>query len=84
MTGISEQQAVDIALDHARRINEKGFKAIPDRPPCLYLPQVEPESCWYITAPWNDDLMALRSSRVIVVSKLTGAVLYSGSANNEG
>lgn len=45
-----------------------------------------PEPCWYIYAPWNDekDVTALRSSRVILVGKQTGAIHYDGSAGNEG
>ncbi|WP_165923020.1 hypothetical protein [Sulfurirhabdus autotrophica] len=44
------------------------------------------EPCWYIYAPWNDhhDVLAVRSSRVILVGKKTGAILYDGSAGNEG
>ena len=84
MMDISEQEALEIALDHVRLIDGREFKVIPVRPPCLYLPHVDPGSCWNIMAPWGDDLTTLRSSRVIVVSKITGAVLYDGSANDEG
>ena len=44
------------------------------------------EPCWYIYAPWDDqkDVTALRSSRVILVGKHTGAIHYDGSASNEG
>ncbi len=44
------------------------------------------EPCWYVTAPWNDGLdgSMLRSSRIIIISKKTGYVLYDGSANDEG
>ena len=41
---------------------------------------------WYIYAPWSDhqDVIALRSSRVILVGKLTGTIHYDGSAGDEG
>ena len=42
------------------------------------------EPCWYVYAPWGDDLFALRSSRIIVISRLTGAVFYDGPAGDEG
>ena len=44
------------------------------------------EPCWYIYAPWPDakDATALRSSRVMLVGKLTGTVHYDGSAGDEG
>ena len=42
--------------------------------------------CWFVYGPWNDgaDGTMLRSSRVIVISRQTGEVLYNGSANDEG
>lgn len=44
------------------------------------------EPCWYIYTPWNDgkDGMMIRSSRVILVGKLSGAIHYDGSAGDEG
>lgn len=44
------------------------------------------EPSWYINAPWNDgkDGLMLRSSRVILVGKLTGTIYYDGSAGDEG
>lgn len=45
-----------------------------------------PEPCWWVTAPWNDktDKKAIRSQRVIVIGRLTGTILYDGSAGDEG
>lgn len=44
------------------------------------------EPCWYIYTPWNDgkDGMMIRSSRVILVGKLTGIIQFDGSAGDEG
>lgn len=42
------------------------------------------QPCWYVFANWNDEIIALRSSRVIVISRLTGKILYDGSAGDEG
>ncbi len=44
------------------------------------------ESCWYIYVRWNEgkDGLAIRSSRVILVGKLTGTIHYDGSAGDEG
>lgn len=42
------------------------------------------QPCWYIYAPWADGMLALRSSRVMVISRLTGKILYDGSAGDEG
>ena len=48
------------------------------------LPSDEPG--WVIYVPWGDGLdgQMLRSSRVIVVSKIDGRVVYDGSAHDEG
>ena len=45
-----------------------------------------PEPFWCVYVPWGDgfDGRMLRSSRVLLVSKLTGKVVYDGSANDEG
>lgn len=45
-----------------------------------------PEPCWWVQAPWNDemDVVAIRSSRVIVVGRQTGKILYDGPAGDEG
>jgi hypothetical protein len=42
--------------------------------------------CWYVHLPWEDgwDGYCLRSSRVVLVSRLSGNILYDGSVNDEG
>lgn len=44
------------------------------------------EPSWIISAPWFDgkDGTMIRSSRIIMVSKKSGKVLYDGSAHDEG
>ena len=85
---LSERQALKIAIAECSkkcRPDERAFRASKERPN-IYIPNSYPigEPCWYVFAPWGDNLAMLRSSRVIVVSKITGAVLYDGSANDEG
>lgn len=75
--------AADALADRARRapLICRGTK--PDN--ChIYCNTSEP--CWYIYAPWDDDKdgPAIRSSRVILVGKLTGTIHYDGSAGDEG
>jgi hypothetical protein len=44
-----------------------------------------PEPCWWVQVPWNDtEVSALRSSRVIVIGRQTGTILYDGPAGDEG
>lgn len=45
-----------------------------------------PEPCWYVQAPWDDEStnLSIRSSRVIVIGRRTGAIFYDGSAYDEG
>jgi hypothetical protein len=84
-----------LSVDRAREIARQACrldKWIPpctqlglrEKPPNLYEPPHE--DCWWFYAPWGDgqDGMKLRSTRVVGVSKRTGAVLYNGSANDEG
>jgi hypothetical protein len=45
-----------------------------------------PEPCWWVMAPWNDkmDKNVIRSRRVIAIGRVTGTILYDGSAGDEG
>jgi hypothetical protein len=64
----------------------QSFIVYPERPNNCRLYSTPLGSCWYAYAPWQDGLdgIMLRSSRVIAISKKTGAILYDGSANDEG
>ena len=42
------------------------------------------EPFWCVYVPWQDGVLALRSSPIILVSKRTGKILCDGSANDEG
>ena len=44
------------------------------------------EPCWWVQVPWNDekDGNVIRSSRVIVIGRQTGKILYDGPAGDEG
>lgn len=45
-----------------------------------------PEPCWWVEAPWNDEngQLVIRSSRVIVIGRQSGKILYDGPAGDEG
>jgi len=57
-----------------------------DRPGNINLYNLPAEPCWFVFSPWNDgkDGTMLRSSRLLLVSKLSGKILYDGSAMDEG
>lgn len=42
------------------------------------------QPCWYVYAPWADKMPELRSSRVIIISRRNGQILYDGPAGDEG
>jgi len=42
------------------------------------------EPFWCIFVPWQDGVLMLRSSRIILVSKRTGKILFDGDAGDEG
>ena len=45
-----------------------------------------PEPCWWVEAPWNGEhgQPVIRSSRVIVIGRQSGTILYDGTAGDEG
>ena len=82
---VGKRKAVDIAKRHI--VSTLGHFSVYNKKPdnvCLY--QLPSEPCWYVLAPWNDgkDGLMLRSSRMLIISKTTGNVLFDGSAHDEG
>lgn len=93
---ISQDDAVEIALTIALRDREiSEFPSwlatihtvtdSPDRYPGIYGGPIA-EPAWFVLVPWFDghDGNSLRSSRLIVLAKIDGHVLYDGSAHDEG
>jgi hypothetical protein len=80
---ITKQRALEIA---ARALNRGGqFECYSQKPDSCRLYSINTDQpCWYIYPQHNDLQPALRSSRVIVISRLTGEILYDGSAGDEG
>lgn len=83
---VSRQMAIEIARKDLTYTPDPADLKIYDKKPdnCHVYGVPDDDSCWFIYAPWGDGLAMLRSSRVVVVSKKTGKVLYSGSAQDEG
>lgn len=52
----------------------------------IYIRKEITDPCWFILAPWGDENegLYLRSGRLIIISKITGEILYNGTANDEG
>lgn len=81
---ITKQRALAIA---ARALTPHGgqFKCYSQKPDSCRIYGINTDQpCWYVYVPWEDRVLALRSSRVMVVSRLTGKILYDGSAGDEG
>jgi hypothetical protein len=89
---ISKKDAEDIALRHVATSLRNAVQKwdVPWAPRAIERPSklafyVAPGvPAWYIHTPWLDGHVALRSSRVLAISKSDGRVLYDGSANDEG
>lgn len=64
----------------------ESFRVSRRLPPNAHIYKQPEEPCWVICAPWKDgkDGTMLRSSRLILISRQTGEVLYDGSAHDEG
>ena len=84
---VSRSEALRIASS-ALADNARGAPLIchGTKPPACRIYNAPLEPCWYIEVRWNDDkdVITLRSRRVILVGKLTGAIYYDGSASDEG
>jgi hypothetical protein len=81
----SRREAIEIARkEHISKI--RTFRAYRRKPANINIYNLPSEPCWFICAPWNDgeNGNVIRSSHVILVSKLTGEVLYDGSGSDEG
>ena len=81
---VSRHDALRIASNAVGgNVAESDLTCHDERPRCsAYFIANEP--CWYIHAPWDDGLLAIRSSRLIVVGKFTGLIHFDGSAGDEG
>jgi hypothetical protein len=46
---------------------------------------IHSDALWYVYVPWCDGWdPTIRSSRVIVITKIGGRIIFDGSANDEG
>lgn len=81
---VTKPQALEIAARVCMGDREE-FKCFSKKPES-FIPYVAypDDPCWYVYAPWDDNAVALRSSRIIVISRLTGTIFYDGSAGDEG
>lgn len=82
---ITKPMALEIAKQACKENNEEfSFHSKqPERFAHPYGVNLD-EPCWYVYAPWGDGLLALRSSRVIIISRRDGQILYDGPAGDEG
>lgn len=81
---IPRRRAREIAAGHAG-VGIEALTPWPASRPLNWVYNLPSEPFWAFSGPWNDgDEPMLRSSRVILISKETGAVLFDGSASDEG
>lgn len=83
---IDRERAIKIAAKAVLIPDTRAFKASEAIPGKINIYNMPNEPCWYVVAPWGDgmDGSMLRSSRIVIISRKTGRVLYDGSANDEG
>jgi len=83
---VDRKTALKAAIKHVtRKISQPSqYKVYSRKPKNLDL-YMHAEPCWFVYAPWSDGLSGgmLRSSRMILISKINGRVLYDGPANGE-
>jgi hypothetical protein len=86
---ITKQKALGIAArsfaNHSRQF--KCYSKMPES--CRIYVTYPEQPCWYVyvpscCSPSGGGPHILGSNRVIVISRLTGEILYDGSANDDG
>jgi hypothetical protein len=82
---VSRRKAFEIALLQYIPARQ-AFRVCGSKPANVNIYGLPEEPCWFVYGPWNEgkDGMMLRSSRIILVSKVSGQVLYDGPAGDEG
>ena len=81
---ITKQKALEIAAQVCKG-DRKEFHCYSKKPEnCTIYATIPDEPCWYVSTAWDDNQHTLRSSRLIVISRVTGKVFYDGSAGDEG
>jgi len=81
---ITKQKALEIAAQMCMR-NIGEFKCYSKKPESCRIYGINPaDPCWYVYPPQDDEQAVLRSSRVIVISRVNGEIIYDGSAGDEG
>lgn len=84
---VTRSMALDIATQALVRSVESESLICHGRKPARFSIYASlPEPCWWVQVPWNDESgpPVLRSSRVIVIGRQTGKILYDGPAGDEG
>lgn len=84
---ISQYDAVEIAARKVGARPEEMSVICQDAEPARFsIYNAADEPCWWVVAPHTDShgVLALRSSRIVLVGRQSGAVLFDGLANDEG
>ncbi|MGQ0551702.1 MAG: hypothetical protein ACT4PU_00610 [Planctomycetota bacterium] len=92
---IGRDDAIALALAHALRSGvaeaaprptAAALRISDGKPGGVYIYGCPDDPAWFVLMPWydgKDDLM-FRSSRVVVIAKGDGRVLFDGDAGDEG
>ena len=81
---ITKQKALEIVAQVCKG-DRKEFHCYSKKPKKFTIYAIIPdEPCWHVSTVWDDNSIGLQSSRVIVISRVTGKVFYDGSAGDEG
>ena len=83
---VSRRKARAIAVGCFRPPPASAFQIRSGLPSNAHFYNAPDEPFWCVHAPWGDglDSLCLRNSRIILISKRSGKILYDGSAHDEG
>ena len=92
-SAVTREQAVRIATEHLGRVPEfvsarirrvVAWEEMTWRRPSIFNAPLGIERSWVGYLDFPNEPMMIRSSRIIIVSRETGAVLFAGDADDEG
>ena len=83
MTQITKEDALKIAQRHNDG-KELNAQQITDTLPSNCGIYNVPKNCWYVFSSYEHSRHMLCSSRLICICRLTGKIMYDGSAHDEG
>ena len=92
-SAVTREQAAWIATEHLGRVPDfvgarirrvVAWEEMTWRRPSIFDAPPGIEGSWVVYLEFPDEPLMMRASRIVVISRTTGSVLFAGDANDEG